>query len=157
MFDIGWSELLLVAVIAIVVVGPRDLPRALRAMGQWMNRIRRAAREFQSNIDEMVRETELEDLRKEARELTQFEFDGKPPTQARIDPNYNPEYPFTPPADGDASDGEAEADDAYAADAAMAPPHSLPRPAEAAPAGPRGDGIDDDDEAPERPSSRKSA
>ncbi|MCG8355976.1 MAG: Sec-independent protein translocase protein TatB [Kiloniellales bacterium] len=64
MLDIGWSELAVVAVLALIVIGPKDLPGVMRTMGQWMRKARGITREFQSSIDEMVREAELEDARK---------------------------------------------------------------------------------------------
>ena len=69
MFDIGWSELLLVAVLAIVFVAPKDLPRAMRTLGQLLAKARSMAREFQQSFEDLARETELEDLRKELAEL----------------------------------------------------------------------------------------
>jgi len=67
--DIGWSELLLIAVVAIIVVGPKDLPRMLRALGKWLAKARGMAREFQSSFDEMMRESELDELRKQVEDL----------------------------------------------------------------------------------------
>lgn len=64
MLDIGWSELAVVAVLALIVIGPKDLPGVLRTVGQWMRKARSISREFQSSLDEMVREAELEDARK---------------------------------------------------------------------------------------------
>jgi len=65
MFDIGWAELLLLGVLAIIVVGPKDLPRMMRTIGQYTAKIRAAAREFQRSFDEMARESELDELRKQ--------------------------------------------------------------------------------------------
>lgn len=65
MFDIGWSELLFLGVLAILVVGPKDLPRMMRTIGQYTGKIKAAAREFQRSFDEMARESELEELRKQ--------------------------------------------------------------------------------------------
>ena len=65
MFDIGWTELLLLGVLAIIVVGPKDLPRMMRTIGQYTAKIRAAAREFQRSFDEMARESELDELRKQ--------------------------------------------------------------------------------------------
>jgi sec-independent protein translocase protein TatB len=62
MFDIGPSELLLCAVIALVVIGPKDLPRVMRVVGQWVGRMRGMARHFRSGIDSMIREAELEEM-----------------------------------------------------------------------------------------------
>src|SRR5687767_6001857 len=65
MFDIGYSELLVIAVVALVFIGPKDLPRALRTVGHWIGRARSMARHFRSGVDAMIREAELEDMEKE--------------------------------------------------------------------------------------------
>jgi sec-independent protein translocase protein TatB len=65
MFDIGWSELLVVAAVALVVVGPRELPGMLRTIGRMMAGVRRMASDFQSQFNEAMREAELDELRKE--------------------------------------------------------------------------------------------
>lgn len=64
MLDIGWTELLVIAVILIVVVGPKDLPPMIRAFGKMTSRLRRTAGEFRAQFDEALREAELDDLRK---------------------------------------------------------------------------------------------
>ncbi len=64
MFDIASGELLLVALVALLVIGPKDLPRVLRYVGQWVGKARRMASHFRSGFDEMVRQSELEDLEK---------------------------------------------------------------------------------------------
>ena len=64
MFDIGWPEMAVVAVIALIVIGPKDLPRVLRYAGRWAGKARRMAREFQRNFDDMVRESELDEVKK---------------------------------------------------------------------------------------------
>ncbi|MDZ4381394.1 MAG: Sec-independent protein translocase protein TatB [Parvibaculum sp.] len=69
MFDIGWSELLALVVIAIVFVGPKDLPRMMRTAGQYVAKVRAMAREFQTSFEDLARETELEELRKEVSSL----------------------------------------------------------------------------------------
>lgn len=69
MFDMGWSELLLVAVLAIVFVGPKDLPKLMRTLGQYAAKMRGMAREFQNSFEDLARETELDDLRKEVANL----------------------------------------------------------------------------------------
>jgi sec-independent protein translocase protein TatB len=63
MFDIGWSELLIIAVVLIVVVGPKDLPPMLRAFGKMTTRARKVAGEFRAQFDEALREAELDDVR----------------------------------------------------------------------------------------------
>ena len=69
MFDMGWSELLLVAVLAIVFVGPKDLPRVMRTVGQYMAKMRAMVREFQNSFEDLARESELEELRKQVAEM----------------------------------------------------------------------------------------
>jgi sec-independent protein translocase protein TatB len=64
MFDIGWSEFLVIAIVAIVVVGPKDLPRLLRSFGHYAKNLRRMANEFKQQFDEAMREAELVDVRK---------------------------------------------------------------------------------------------
>lgn len=64
MFDIAPSEFLLVAIVALVVIGPKDLPKALRVLGHWMGRARGVARQFRSGFDNMVREAELAEMEK---------------------------------------------------------------------------------------------
>ena len=62
MFDIAPTELLLVAIVALVVIGPKDLPRAMRFVGQWVGKARGMARHFRSGIDEMIRQSELQEM-----------------------------------------------------------------------------------------------
>ena len=69
MFDIGWSELLVIAVVALIFIGPKELPAVLRNIGQWTGKIRRMASEFQSQFQEAMREAEMEDLKKHADDL----------------------------------------------------------------------------------------
>src|SRR3954469_8465680 len=63
--DIGASELLVIAIVALVVVGPKDLPTLLRKIGQFMSKLRGMANEFRASFDEMARQSELDELRKE--------------------------------------------------------------------------------------------
>ncbi|WP_375393380.1 Sec-independent protein translocase protein TatB [uncultured Sphingomonas sp.] len=64
MFDIAPSEFLLVAFVALIVIGPKDLPKAMRIVGYWVGKARGVARQFRSGFDEMVREAELEEMEK---------------------------------------------------------------------------------------------
>lgn len=84
-FDIGWVELLVIAVVAIVVVGPKDLPRLMRIVGQWIGKARGLAREFQHSFDEMIRESELDELRKEVEELRKI--NPMEQVKSALDPN----------------------------------------------------------------------
>lgn len=64
MFDIGWSEMAVIALVALLVFGPKELPNALRTGAKWMKTARKLAREFQSSVDQLVKEAELEEARK---------------------------------------------------------------------------------------------
>lgn len=68
MFDIGATELLVIAIVAIIVIGPKDMPLALRTAGRWIGKIRRVSAHFRTGIDAMVREAEMEDMEKKWRE-----------------------------------------------------------------------------------------
>jgi sec-independent protein translocase protein TatB len=70
MFDIGWTELVVIGVVALIAIGPKELPGALRALGQWMGKIRRMASEFQGHFNEAMREAEMADLKKQVDTLT---------------------------------------------------------------------------------------
>ena len=74
MFDIAWSELLVIMVVALVVIGPKDLPRALKVAGSWVRRARGLAAQFQGTVDAMVRESDMQDLRSDLRKAQQ-DFD----------------------------------------------------------------------------------
>jgi len=98
MFDIASGELLLVALVALLVIGPKDLPRVLRYVGQWVGKARRMASHFRSGIDEMVRQSELEELEKKwAAENERImrehppvrEYDSLPPPEVAADPADN--------------------------------------------------------------------
>lgn len=65
MFDIGWTELAIIALIALLVIGPKDLPQAMRTIAGWVKRIRGMAREFQSSVDDMMREAELDGIKEQ--------------------------------------------------------------------------------------------
>ncbi len=69
MFDIGWGELVLVGIVALIVIGPKELPTVLRTLGQYMAKIKRMAGEFQGQFQEAMREAEVDDLKKQAEDL----------------------------------------------------------------------------------------
>src|SRR6266481_5387349 len=64
MFDIGWSELVVIAVVALIAIGPKELPGVLRMVGQWMGKARKMAAEFQGQFQEAMREAEMADIKK---------------------------------------------------------------------------------------------
>ncbi|MAO56662.1 MAG: twin-arginine translocase subunit TatB, partial [Rhodospirillaceae bacterium] len=73
MFDIGWQELFIVAILAIIVIGPKDLPRAVRTVTQAIRKLRSMAGEFQAGLDEVAREAELDDIRREANKIANYD------------------------------------------------------------------------------------
>lgn len=114
MLDIGWTEIVVIAVVALVVLGPKELPRALRTVGSVMAKARAMAREFQSGVDQMIRETELDELRKELQKATELDFDDD--AGRKIDP----------------TSGRPAASAAGKADLPAPPAAPLPAPAAAA-------------------------
>jgi len=69
MFDIAWSELFVILIVALVVVGPKDLPRLMRKVGQWAGRARAMADQFRRSFDDMARQAELDELRNQVTTL----------------------------------------------------------------------------------------
>jgi len=74
MFDFAWSEIALIAVVAMIAIGPKDMPVAMRTVGGWLKKARRMAAEFQTHVDEMVREADLGDVRSSINEIRDFDF-----------------------------------------------------------------------------------
>jgi len=70
MFDIGWGELVIIGIVALIAIGPKELPGALRTLGQWMGKVRRMASEFQNQFNEAMREAEMADIKKQVDTLT---------------------------------------------------------------------------------------
>lgn len=75
LFDWGWSELMLIGIVALVVIGPKDLPKAMRVAGFWLKKARDLSREFQNSVEDMMRESELEEMRQGLKEATEFDLD----------------------------------------------------------------------------------
>jgi sec-independent protein translocase protein TatB len=69
MFDFSWSELLLIGIVALIFIGPKELPGVLRTLGQWMSKVRRMAGDFQNQFHDAMREAELADLKKDVDEM----------------------------------------------------------------------------------------
>jgi sec-independent protein translocase protein TatB len=125
LFDIGWPELLLIGVVALVVIGPKDLPRALRTAGFWVRKARTLSREFQSSIDQMIREAELDEVRQELKKATEFDLEKE--IKQTIDPTGELTESIKPP---ELPDYFVEAEGPDPAAAAAEP--ALPAPAETA-------------------------
>ena len=73
-FDIGWPEFMLIGVVALVVIGPKDLPAALRVAGYWVRKARSLSREFHSSVEQMMREVELHEVQNEIRKATEIDL-----------------------------------------------------------------------------------
>jgi sec-independent protein translocase protein TatB len=74
-FDIGWSEFMVIGVVALIVIGPKDLPAALRVAGYWVRKARTLSREFHSSVEQMMREVELHEVQQELRKATDINLD----------------------------------------------------------------------------------
>jgi sec-independent protein translocase protein TatB len=70
MFNLGWGELVVIGIVALIAIGPKELPTVLRTLGQWMGKVRRMANEFQGQFQEALREAELHDLQKHAEDIS---------------------------------------------------------------------------------------
>jgi sec-independent protein translocase protein TatB len=71
MFDISWTEFLLIGVVALIVIGPKELPAVMRTMGQWTRKVRSMAADFQGQFQEAMREAEMADLKKQVDDVAQ--------------------------------------------------------------------------------------
>jgi sec-independent protein translocase protein TatB len=91
MFDIAWTELLVIIVVALVVVGPKDLPKLMRTAGQWAGRARAMADQFRRSFDDIARQSELDDLRAEVNRLQSTAIiDPKAEIESAMYPTTNP-------------------------------------------------------------------
>ncbi len=78
MFDIGWSELVVIGVVALIAIGPKELPGVLRSVGQWMGKARRMAADFQGQFNEAMREAEMADIKKQFDDVSSAAKDLNP-------------------------------------------------------------------------------
>lgn len=121
MFGVDSSELLIVAIVALVVIGPKDLPRVMRTVGQWVGKARGVGRHFRSGIDAMIRESELEEMQKKwaaENERIMREFPMVPPPP--------PPVPGTPPSLVKEGHAASLVETAQATPAGVAPPSGAP-------------------------------
>ncbi len=145
MFDVAPTEFLLVAVIALLVIGPKDLPKAMRVVGYWVGRMRGVARQFRSGFDTMVREAELEEMEKRwasENERIMREHAAGEGSVPVVDTDAERQAivaPVDPVPVGDDHAGTARAADAVAEPVHVEQPTIRPSPGEAFP--PRGDGV----------------
>ena len=125
MFDIAWGEFVVIAVVALIVIGPKELPAVLRAIGQWTTKIRRMASEFQGQFQEALREAEMADLKKEVDSLNDVAKDAAKGFTSQFDDplNFKEATKWEPKPDDAKPNDVAKSDDAKPADA---PPQSAP-------------------------------
>ena len=102
MFGVDTSELLLIAVVALVFIGPKDLPKAMRTVGRWVGKIRGMARHFNTGIEAMVREAELEEMEKQWRAeneriMREFPSVDQVMLPGQVPPNDQPDLPLEEP------------------------------------------------------------
>jgi len=106
MFDFSWSELALIGAVALIAIGPKDLPKALRTAGTWARKARTISREFQSSIEQMIREAELDEVKKEVEAMTAVNLEEE--VKKAVDPGGTiaeslkpPEMPDVPAIGGE--------------------------------------------------------
>jgi len=117
MFDIGASELLVVVIVAVLVIGPKDMPLALRTAGRWIGKVRRVSTHFRTGIDAMIREAELEDMEKKWKAQNEAIMARSPAAPSDEDPVMT----GPPVTDEDAAQPDPAADDPP-----LAPPADQP-------------------------------
>jgi len=86
MLDVAPTELLLIAIVALLVIGPKDLPKAMRFVGNWVGKAKRTAAHFRTGIDAMMREAELEEMEKKWKAENERIMREHPPTAQYADP-----------------------------------------------------------------------
>jgi|GraSoiStandDraft_34_1057297.scaffolds.fasta_scaffold308489_2 sec-independent protein translocase protein TatB len=99
MLDIGWSEMAVIALVALVVIGPKDLPKAMKTAAFWVRKARKLASEFHSGIDQLMREAELEEARDAIRSASQMNVDRA--LESTIDPTGELNKALQPPSEAD--------------------------------------------------------
>ena len=151
MFDLAWSEIAVIAVVAVVVIGPKDLPEAIRGVAKGVQKLRRMAGEFQQQADELVREAKLDDVRNSIQEMKSTindirSFDLKGEIEKTVDSDGTlkktmaedplrdtfmppPPAPYVPPELQPAPDAPAFVPPTVARFAAPLPPAPEPAPA----------------------------
>src|SRR2546423_11485621 len=138
MFDIGWGKLVVIAVIALIVIGPKERPAVLRTVGQWMTKIRRMAAEFQGQFHKAMREAEMADLKKHVDDIADVTrnfgsgFDPIATAKTEIESAMESK-PASPPSPAPATPGEAAAASAAVSGTAGAIEPARPPPEPAPP------------------------
>lgn len=120
MFGLGWGEMVVIGIVALIAIGPKELPTVLRTIGHWMGKVRRMANEFQGQFQEALREAELTDLQKQAETFTSdiANFDPLAETQKDLEHSFDINDPLQTP--------DQPAAEAGVPDGATLPPGTLP-------------------------------
>jgi sec-independent protein translocase protein TatB len=108
MFGFGWGEMVVIGIVALIAIGPKELPTVLRSLGHWVGKIRRMAAEFQGQFQEALREAELTDLKKHAEDIATdvSNFDPMADTQKEMERVFDmpdPMAPVEPPASAESA------------------------------------------------------
>lgn len=130
MLDFSWSELALIGVVALVVIGPKDLPKALRTAGIWVRKARTISREFQSSVEQMMREAELDEVKKQIESVAAVDIEKE--FEKTVDPTGELAESLKPPEMPDL--------DKIASDSATSAPAAPPEPAATVPLPAPGEG-----------------
>jgi len=139
MFGVDSSELLIIILVAVVIIGPKDLPRVMRAVGSWVGKARGMANQFRSGVDQMMRESEIAELEKKWREQNEAIMRAHPMAPAVSDwglPAPPPAAPDPPVSLGKPGEPPVSLTKPAEAPATPAPPKAIPpllRPAYPAP------------------------
>lgn len=134
MFDIGWSELMLIGLVALLVIGPKDLPKAIYGVGKWVRKARLVAREFQTHVDDMMREAEIDDLRNQALKARDLHMGGMGRmVEDVVDPKGELKSALDLPPAPSISAPETPVEEVSAPASAALPPAPAPAPVEAPP------------------------
>ena len=134
MLDIGWSEMALILMVALIVIGPKDLPRVARTIGKWTGKARGMAREFQRSLEDMAREAELQDIKSEMDKLSRVDVRHR--LEETIDPEGELRRSLAAPIGSDPEFNDPPYDEPAVPEPpkvaqvpAPAPPTPLPAPA----------------------------
>jgi sec-independent protein translocase protein TatB len=139
LFDMGWSEILLIGAVALVVIGPKDLPKALRVAGYWVRKAREMSREFQSSVDQMIRDAELDEVRENLKKATDFDIEKEfhqtvDPTGSLAESLKPPELPDFSAPSAPAAEAGKQIEAPAPAEPAAEEDHKTEMPAPAEPA-----------------------
>jgi sec-independent protein translocase protein TatB len=131
LFDLSMTELMLIGVVALVVIGPKDLPKALRIAGFWVKKARTLSREFQSSVEQMMREAELDEMRKELKKASEIDLEKEfhntiDPTGSLAESLKPPELPKFSDADLPATPASVPETEALPAAEASSPESAVP-------------------------------